>query len=109
MDATDSKIATLNDALRKRGEGGRILLTQGIQALGEKAITHIISKIRAFDKFTEDNDPYHEHDFGAITVNGDKIFWKISYYDRNLKYASPDPADPKVTCRVMIVMMADEY
>ena len=109
MDITASKIAALNDALRKRGEGGRILLTQGIQALEEKAVSDIIAKIRAFDEFTEDNDPYQEHDFGAITINGNKVFWKISYYDRNLKYASPDPSDAKVTCRVMTVMMADEY
>ena len=103
------KIATLNDALRKRGEGGRIMLTTGIQALGQKAVHEVIKQIRAFDAFTEDNDPYGEHDFASITVNGNKIFWKIDAYDRNLEYASPDPTDPAVTVRIMTVMMAEEY
>jgi hypothetical protein len=31
------------------------------------------------------------------------------YFDRNLKYHSPDPTDPAVTTRVITVMLADEY
>ncbi len=103
------KIATLNDALRKRGEGGRIMLTTGIQALGQKAIQEVIKQIWAFDAFTEDNDPYGEHDFASITVNENKIFWKIDAYDRNLEYASHDPTDPALTVRIMTVMLAEEY
>ena len=103
-----SKIAALNDAFRRSGTGGRIVLTVGIQALGQGAVREVIAKVRAFNTFTEGNDPYGEHDFGAIEFSGDKIFWKIDYYDKALEYGSPDPANPAKTCRVMTIMMAEE-
>jgi hypothetical protein len=37
------------------------------------------------------------------------IFFKIEYFDRDLKYHSPDPTDPAVTMRVITVMLAEEY
>jgi Protein of unknown function (DUF3768) len=103
------KIAALNDALRKHGTGGRIMLTPGIQSLGQSAIKEILNKVRGFDQFTVDNDPHNEHDFASITVGRNKVFFKIDYYDTNLQYASPDPADASKTCRVMTILLADEY
>ena len=44
-----------------------------------------------------------------MTVNGQRIIWKIDYYDRSRTYHSPEAADPKVTVRVMTVMLAAEY
>ena len=110
MDDTSKKIAALNDAFRKRGGiGGRIVLTTGVQALGQKALNEVISKIRKFDDFTEGNNPYGERDFGAIVVGGTKIFWKIEYYDKAMEYGSPDPTDATNTTRVMTIMRADEW
>ena len=111
MNETDhvSKIRYLNDQFRRTGRGGRIMLTQGIQALGQKAVAEIIDKVRAFDQFNEGNDPYKEHDFGKIVHGHDTVLWKIDYYDRAMEFHSPDPADPVVTTRVMTVMMAEEY
>ena len=103
------KIAALNDALRKHGTGGRIMLTSGVQSLGQAAVNEILNKVRAFDNFTKDNDPHQEHDFASINVGGNKVFFKIDYYDANLQYASPDPADASKTCRVMTILLADEY
>ena len=102
-------IRTLNDAFRRTGRGGRIMLTQGIQALGQKAVAEIIAKVRAFDQFNEGNDPYLEHDFGKIVHGRETVFFKISYYDRAMEFGSPDPADPAVTTRVMTVMLGEEY
>ena len=62
-----------------------------------------------FHDFNQDNDPHGEHDFGAIRVLGEKLFWKIDYYDLNKEYHSPDAADPAVTCRVLTLMLASEY
>ena len=49
-----------------------------------------------FDDFSERNDPFGEHDFGAIEYEGNTVFWKIDYYDLDLMNHSPDPSDP--TC-----------
>ncbi len=106
---TVKNIRDLNDAFRKTGIGGRILLTIGIRELGEPAINDIITKIRKFSNFNENNDPHGEHDFGSITHNGVKVLWKLDYYDRNLEYGSPDPSDASITTRVMTIMCADEY
>ena len=104
-----SKIRTLNDTFRKTGRGGRIMLTQGIQALGQKAVAEIIAKVRAFDQFNEGNDPYLEHDFGKVVHGKETVLWKISYYDRAMEFGSPDQKDPAVTTRVMTVMLGEEY
>ena len=86
----------------------RVVLTDGICALGEKAKQDIIGKVRCFDDFTPDNDPYEEHDFGAFDHDGQKIFWKIDLYDRNYEYGSDDPENPDVTRRVLTIMLAHE-
>ncbi len=85
------------------------MVTRGVQALGDVAVADIMEQIRTFDKFTEDNDPYHEHDFGKIVYNGTTMFWKLDYFDKSLEFGSHNPADPTVTERVLTVMLADEY
>ncbi len=104
-----AKIRDLNDQFRKTGRGGRIMLTQGIQALGQHVVMEIMAKIRAFDKFTKDNDPYGEHDIGKIVRGHETVFWNLSYCDKAMEFGSPDPSDPVVTTRVMTVMTAEEY
>ena len=102
-------IKTLNDNLRQTFTGGRVLLTAGIKAKSKDDIARILSKVRQFNHFTEANDPYNEHDFGSFDYKGEKIFWKIDYYDKNYQYLSEDPANPNLTNRVMTVMLASEY
>jgi hypothetical protein len=68
-----------------------------------------MSRVRTFEDFDGSNDPWHEHDFGAFDYKGNKIFWKIDYYDRQERAASPDPSDPAATSRVLTVMLASEY
>lgn len=102
-------IRALNDTFRKRPAGGQLMLTEGIIGLGGRAMMDVLLLVSEFDEFDPSNDPYREHDFGAITYRGDKIFWKIDYYDRSLQYGSENPADPSVTTRVLTVMLAREY
>jgi len=45
----------------------------------------------------------------ALQVEGERILFKISYYDRSLIGHSPDHADPSVTTRVLTIMLAEEY
>jgi hypothetical protein len=106
MSATD-EIRRLNDNFRTQLSGGRLMLTRGIA--GRPDVEEILARVAAFDAFAPDNDPYSEHDFGAFDQQGDKIFWKIDYYDTALKAGSPDPADSTLTMRVLTIMLAVEY
>ena len=88
-------IRRLNDEFRRTFSGGRILMTEGTARLPESVQTNILQCIRAFDEFTEDNDPYGEHDFGSLGAAGNKVFWKIDYYDAAIEFGSEAPADPE--------------
>ncbi len=110
MSFTNSeKIQALNDRFRQSFQGGSVMMTRGIQALGEQAVADILNKVRTFNAFTPDNDPYGEHDFGSFTHDGQKVFWKLDYFDLKGEFASPNPADPVKTKRVLTVMLAEEY
>ena len=109
---TESKadrIRSLNDAFRRTFVGGAVMVTQGVEAMPLDQRRSLLQKVRAFDAFTDDNDPHREHDFGAVDEGGVRCFWKVDCYDRATEFGSPDPADPAVTTRVMTIMRADEY
>ena len=102
-------IRKLNDDLRVRGVGGRTMITAGVAALGHEAVEAIRRAASSYDGFDGSNDPYGEHDFGQLRVEGETIYFKIDYYDKALCLHSPDPADPSVTERVMTIMFSWEY
>lgn len=102
-------IRKLNDRLRKTGCGGQVLVTDGILAQGLGFAQKALSAIIHFDGFNAENDPWAEHDCASLTVEGHSIMFKIDYYDRTLSQYSPNPADPKLTSRVLTIMMAGDY
>ena len=83
------------------------VMTPGVAALGAEAVERIVKTIAVFDDFC--HATHEEHDFGAFEADGQKIFFKIDYFDRDLSMHSPDPADPNVTERVITIMLAEEY
>jgi len=113
-------IAALNDRFRAtlhipqfgaQQVPGRAVMTQGIAALDPFTQIEIVAAVRAFDAFTEGNDPYGEHDFGAFDhpVAG-KVFWKIDYYDdAECRWGTEAPEDPALSYRVLTIMLAEEW
>ena len=107
---TKARIRALNDAWRRCRRGhGRTFITAGLHAQGPAFVAKVMVLVRSFEDFTPDNDPWGEHDFGALTVEGRKVFWKIDYYDPTLTMGSEDPSDESKTCRVLTVMLAEDY
>ena len=104
INETSAKIAELNDEHRRSMQGCTV--TKGIVAMGSAA-NEVFVGVRDYTDFDEDNDPYGEHDFGSLKVAGEKIFWKIDYYDEDLKNWC-DPLDPDCN-RVLTIMLAEEY
>ena len=102
-------IARLNDQLRTTATDGRIMVTRGVSSLPGFSAAELLTALAAYDGFDIENDPHGERDFGDLTVFGADLLWKIDYYDLKLRYASPDPADPAATIRVLTVMLESEY
>ena len=103
------RIRALNDDLRKNLPGGGAVITTGIAALGAEAVERLVQTIAIFDDFCTANDPHGEHDFGTFEFDGTPVMFKIDYFDKDLNFHSPDPADPAVTERVITLMLAEEY
>ncbi|WP_316201401.1 MULTISPECIES: DUF3768 domain-containing protein [unclassified Bradyrhizobium] len=109
-DTNTANIRRINDSFRRSLVfGGTILLTPGVSGLEPERLAELLQLVREYEKFTPDNDPHGEHDFGVVEFGNVRYFWKIDYYDLSKTGHSPDPADQAVTHRVMTLMRADEY
>ncbi len=121
-----ARIARLNDLARQAmGVACTVVATVGFRSLSDADQSRVRELIETFDAFTEDNDPHGERDFGCVYQLGngrwtterprireeerERVFWKLDYYDRELRFASEDAADPAITRRVLTIMLADEY
>lgn len=95
---TAARTRELNDHLRRNifalAALGEVVLTAGVAALSDPDLFALVDEVRCFEDFNEDNDPYGEHDFGAIDFRGEHYFWKIDDY---------------ASYRVLTIMRADEY
>ena len=103
------RIRELNDAFRKSFSGGKVVMTASISALPEMVRANALLEVTRFDRFTEDNDPHGEHDFGSFELVGRKFFFKIDYFDASMEFGSEDPSDPTKTTRVLTLMLAEDY
>jgi hypothetical protein len=107
--AQSAKIRDLNDRFRWGLEGGSIVVTSGVHALGFVRVLGLIEEVKTYGDFTADNDPHGEHDFGSFELFNQTFFWKIDYYDKSCEFGSEDPSDPVQTTRVLTLMLASEY
>jgi len=109
---TTSRIRELNNLCRTAmGVAGRLVQTEGINALSAADQSAIREKVERFDAFTPDNDPHLEADFGSFEHNRQTIFWKIDYFQKgsNLTAGAETPEDATATDRVLTIMLAEEY
>ena len=85
------------------------MLTSGVAALPVMTKGKVLHAIRTFGAFNGGNDPHGEHDFVAVEVEGERYFWKVDYYDRDIRFGADDPSDPEHTTRIATIMRDDEY
>jgi hypothetical protein len=102
-------VRALNDEFRKTLKGGTLVFTSGVMALGPSLHEQVLRRLAAFEAFNPGNDPHGEHDFGCLEVDGQRLFFKIDYYDLDMERLSTNPANPSVTRRVLTVMLAEKY
>jgi hypothetical protein len=104
-----AKVAALNDAFWQSFQGGRVFITASVVGLPSDLQAMALRKVATYADFSEDDDPWGEHDFGAFELAGHTFFWKIDYYDAEMQYGSEDPADLEKTTRVPTIMLAEDY
>ena len=56
--STAERIRALNDAFRRTFVGGAVMITAGVEAMPAEQRRSLLAKVRAFDDFTDDNDPH---------------------------------------------------
>ena len=122
MSEQTDHIRRLNDMTRTQPEivNATWVMTEGVAILlvGELAegeaprpyaperVAALRHALATFTDWTEGNDPYGEHDFGAFTLFGARLFFKIDLYEDTSVKSKNDPSSVK---RVLTVMLAEEY
>ena len=103
------KLRRLNDYLRQTRKGGKYVLSGELGDLDENIQFSIFVRIAYYSHLNGENDAQNEHNSGWVNLgDGEKIIWKIDYFDLNMKNASPDPSDSNVTRRVLTAMLSIE-
>lgn len=113
---TTEQIARLNDRCRQGFDpAARLVVTRTCLArlAGDDnpvrevlAQAALMAAVRRYD-FAPGDGP--ERDFGAFDLQGQRVFFKIDYYDLALEYGSEDPANAALTRRVLTIMLAEDY
>ena len=95
--------------MNRRGIAGRTVCTAAIMAQGPLFLLRAAEAVARQEIFTTDSDPYRDHAFGTVMVQGRKILWKIDLHGPDMVCGSPRPHDPAYTYRILTVFLADEY
>ena len=106
------QIAKRNDEFRQgiphnNNPVGTVRMTPGIEFMDHVDYLLTLRAVKDFNEFEEGDDPYGEHDFGMVMVNGNKVFWKIDYYDSDkCEFGTEDKLKAYL---VLTIMLAEEY
>jgi hypothetical protein len=113
-------IAAQNDAFRRlaclgvepdQPIQGRMHVTRSLMEAGDGFMAEAVKATGEFEAFEPENDPEGWHDFGAVTIRGETVFWKIDMFeaDSDFRYGAEAPDNPETTMRVLTIMMAPDW
>lgn len=90
---------------------GRMHVTRSLMEAGEGFMAEAVKATGEFETFEPENDPDGWHDFGAVTIRGETVFWNLDLYeaDSDFRYGAEDPGNPDTTTRVLTIMMAHDW
>ena len=92
------------------GLRGRVLFTQAVAARGTLFGVQCLLAVAAHRTFDPENDPEEWHDFGAVEIEGTRVWFKIDLYDaEDMDHGSQAPDDPSRTYRVLTVMLPSDW
>jgi hypothetical protein len=99
-----------NDIFRKTmlpSRNHRIIFSEIVADMADEKREQLITLVRNFTEFNEENDPNGEHDFGRVKLDSKDYFFKIDYLDSDWHYGV-DPLEQKPN-RVMTLMSSKEW
>ena len=113
-------IAAHNDAFRKFAcfgtaptiaIPGRMHVTRSLMEAEDGFMDEAVKATGEFEVFESENDPDGCHDFGAVDIRGQKVFWKIDLYeaDSDFCYGAETPDNLATSMRVLTIMMASDW
>lgn len=113
-------VAAQNDAFRKGACGlgprpardaGIVVCTHALSARDPAFLAKARRAIGEIDTFDPENDPDGFHDFGAVCVDGQKVWFKLDLYERGseFRFGAETPDDPARTVRVMTLMLPSDW
>lgn len=103
------ELGRMNDGFRSAFLEIFWYFSENIKKLPTSVIDEIINRVRKFDDFKPDDDPFGERDFGQFTLEGiGEVTWCICHYDLTLNHFSEDMYDPNVTLPIMKIMFESE-
>ncbi|WP_068117753.1 DUF3768 domain-containing protein [Tropicimonas marinistellae] len=113
-------IAAQNDAFRRlaclgiapdKPIQGRMHVTRSLMEAGDGFMAEAVKATGEFETFEPENDPEGWHDFGAVTIRRETVFWKIDMFeaDSDFRYGAETPDNPTTTMRVLTIMMARDW
>ncbi|MEI6498443.1 MAG: DUF3768 domain-containing protein [bacterium] len=103
QEANFKEMARRNDIARQLGLNV-VLSTKAAQL---PDTNELLYTVRSFSNFTQKDDPYGWHDLGYFDWKGQRVLWKIDYFDELLKHFEEPLSD---NCkRIVTVMLASEY
>lgn len=74
----------------------QLIFSSQISALNLQKQIQLLEKIKNFNEFNDENDPYNQHDFGSLVFEKNVVVWKIDSLKNN-----------QILC--LTVMFEDEY
>ena len=103
QDEKFEEMARRNDIARQLGLN--VVLTNKAAELPDTK--ELLYTVRSFNHFTQKDDPYGWHDLGYLDWKGQRVLWKIDYFDDQLKKFEEPLSD---RCkRLVTIMLASEY
>ena len=92
------------------GLRGRVVFTRAIAERGPLFPLLCLLEVARHDTFDPEDDPEGLRDFGAVEVEGRRVWFKIDLYaDEAMEWGSEHPDDPSLTYRVLTVMLPSDW
>ena len=119
-----ARIAAQNDTFRRRIGSvvagafhpggaelrGRVFATAAVAARGRPFVLSCLRAVAGVTDFPPEDDPDGLRDFGAVEVEGARVWWKIDFYsDDRLEWGSERPDDPARTYRVLTILFPEDW